>query len=267
MTLGSGPETGGEPAVFVASAAAAAHVFVDALDDTVFVGGDDGHHLQRVRRLRVGEHVTAAAANSSGRWRRYVIARTAPGHVVLVADGAPRYEPVRAPRLAVAFALSKGPKPETVVSGLTELGVDRIVPFRSARSVVRWEGERVWTATARLRRVAREAAVQCRRARIPEVGEPVDFASLLDHPAVVVGDRAGVSAATVTLPTAHEWLAVVGPEGGLDPVERDRLETNAGARLMNIGTHVLRAETAALALAAVLTTRRYGLEPRSGHGA
>ena len=62
----------------------------------------------------------------------------------------------------MAFALSKGPKPETVVSGLTELGVDRIVPFRSVRSVVRWEGDRIPTAMGRLRRVARKL-VEARR--------------------------------------------------------------------------------------------------------
>ena len=158
------------------------------MDDTVFVTGEDGHHLQRAR-IRPGERATAA--DGTGAWRAYVVARAAEGALALTADGALHREPVLRPALAVAFALSKGPKPEAVVSGLTELGVDLILPFRSARSVVRWEGDRVPTATARLRRVAREAGMQSRRARLPEIAEPVDVATLA-LPGVVLGDPAGV---------------------------------------------------------------------------
>jgi 16S rRNA (uracil1498-N3)-methyltransferase len=207
-----------------------------------------------VRRLRAEEHVTAA--DGTGRWRRYVVARIAQGALALAADGEVHREPALEPALAVAFALSKGPKPETVVTGLTELGVDLILPFRSARSVVRWEGDRVSTATARLRRVAREAAMQCRRARLPEIAEPVDVETLALHRGVVLGDPAGVPVMEIAPPAEGEWLAVVGPEGGLDAAERDRLTGGDGATRVAIGPHVLRTETAAVALAAALTARR-----------
>jgi 16S rRNA (uracil1498-N3)-methyltransferase len=242
------------PTAFAASAGATAHVFVDALDDAVFVTGEDGHHLQRVRRLRAGEHVTAADGN--GAWRRYVVARTGQGTLSLTADGVVHREPALAPALAVAFALSKGPKPETVVSGLTELGVDLILPFRSSRSVVRWEGDRVPTATARLRRVAREAAMQSRRARLPEIAEPVDVPTLALHPGVVLGDPSGVPVGQIATPAEGEWLAVIGPEGGLDAAEREQLASVQGAATVAVGPHVLRTETAAVALAAALATRR-----------
>jgi 16S rRNA (uracil1498-N3)-methyltransferase len=242
------------PSAFAASAGAAAHVFADSLDDTVFVTGEDGHHLQRVRRLRSGERVTVADGNGS--WRAYVVSRLAQGALSLAADGEVHGEPVLQPALAVAFALSKGPKPETVVSGLTELGVDLILPFRSARSVVRWEGDRVPTATARLRRVAREAAMQCRRARLPEIAEPVDVLTLALHPGVVLGDPAGLPVAEIAPPREGEWLAVVGPEGGLDTAEREQLTGGEGATTVAVGPHVLRTETAAVALAAALATRR-----------
>jgi 16S rRNA (uracil1498-N3)-methyltransferase len=247
--MGAHPQT-----AFAASAGAAAHVFVDALDDSVFVTGEDGHHLQRVRRLRAEERVTAA--DGTGNWRPYVVARTAPGALALAADGDVRREPALEPALAVAFALSKGPKPETVVTGLTELGVDLILPFRSARSVVRWEGDRVPTATARLRRVAREAAMQCRRARLPDIAEPVDVETLALHRGVVLGDPGGVPVSDIAPPVEGEWLAVVGPEGGLDTAERDRLVGGEGATTVAVGPHVLRTETAAVALAAALTARR-----------
>src|SRR6266568_676144 len=98
-----------------ADAAASAHLFVDsatALADTVDVAGEDGHHLARVLRLRVGETVTVA--DGSGGWRPYRVGGV--GVVVrLDATAGPEREPAREPRLAVAFALTKGEKPELVV--------------------------------------------------------------------------------------------------------------------------------------------------------
>ncbi len=86
--------------------------------------------------------------------------------------------PALAPALTVAFAPTKGERPEWVVQKLTELGIDRIVPLVSERSVVRWEGGRGQKAVERLRRVAREAAAQCRRVWLPEITDVVHFADL-----------------------------------------------------------------------------------------
>jgi 16S rRNA (uracil1498-N3)-methyltransferase len=243
----------GPPRGFASRADAAAHAFVATLADAVTIEGPDGHHLERVRRLRVGEWITLA--DGTGAWRRYRITATGKARLDAEADGVVRAEPALSPRLAVAFGVGKGAKPEQVVSGLTELGVDRIVPFLSARSVVRWDGERGVAAGERLRRVAREAAMQCRRSRVPEVTDPVPLAGLVTDGVVVVGDPDGMPAASLEEPAGGEWLAVVGAEGGLDPAERASL---AGGRAVAVavGPHVLRTETAALAVAAVLAGRR-----------
>ena len=66
--------------------------------------------------------------------------RADPG-TTLVPDGPRRVARLR-PELTVAFAPTKGDRPEWVVQKLTELGIDRIVPLRTVRSVVRWEGDR-----------------------------------------------------------------------------------------------------------------------------
>ena len=96
----------------------------------------------------------------------------------------------------MAFAPVKGERPEWVVQKLTELGIDRIVPLLSERGVVRWTGERGKATVERLRRVAREAAAQCRRVWLPEVCDTMRFADLatLGDPGEVVlaqlsGDR------------------------------------------------------------------------------
>ena len=243
-----------EPQGFASATGAAAHVFVAVLDDGVAVEGPDGHHLERVRRLRVGERVTGS--DGAGRWRPYRVAATGKARLDLEADGVVHLEPALGPGLAVAFGVGKGAKPEHVVSGLTELGVDRIVPFLSLRSVVRWDGARAAAAGERLRRVAREASMQCRRARLPEVADPVGLDGLATRGVVVVGDPAGVAATALGDPVGGEWFAVIGAEGGLDPEERAVLAARPGTVLLAVGPHVLRTETAAIAVAAALTGRR-----------
>jgi 16S rRNA (uracil1498-N3)-methyltransferase len=212
----------------------------------------DRHHLERVLRLRAGELVTVADADGSGRWRvcRFAssTAGSSSGGPALEPDGEVMVEPAAAPELAVAFAPTKGDRPEWAVQKLTELGVDRIVPMVAARSVVRWTGDRAVSAVERLRRVAQEAAMQSRRARLPVVEEVASFAaiSLRSGAAMAVGGGDPPSLATP--------LVLVGPEGGWEVEEVD-----AGLPTVGLGPSVLRTETAAVAAGTLLVALRAGL--------
>jgi len=243
-------------AEFAASEDASAHTFVADLTDEVVIAGDDGHHLARVRRLQPGEPVTAA--DGAGTWRGYEVVMVARGAVTLHARTPPRAEPRLTPSLCVAFALTKGTKPEVVARQLTELGVDEIVAFVARRSVVRARGAQADALVGRLERVVREAAAQCRRARLPVVQSPEPFDAVITRPGLVVAERARAPA-TRALDEAPgddslAWTLVVGPEGGFDPGEAQAL---AGAPVVSVGPHVLRAETAAVAAAALLAARRH----------
>jgi 16S rRNA (uracil1498-N3)-methyltransferase len=239
---------------FAARHPAAAHTFVPALDDDITLDDEAGHHLSRVRRLRAGETVTAA--DGTGCWRPYAVARISPGAVDLHAQGAGVVEPQLEPRLVVAFALTKAAKPDLAVQKLTELGVDGITLLSTRRSIPRWGTDRAGAALHRLRRVAREAAVQCRRSRLPDVDGVLPVAELRGQPGIVVADPAGVDVARLPPPPDGAWLLVVGPEGGFEDDELDALGPPASSARLRLGPHVLRAETAAIAGAAVLTTRR-----------
>ncbi len=236
---------------------AKAHVFVPSLDDVLTVAGDDGHHLARVLRVHAGQVVTAADGN--GAWRIYDVAAVDGGAVRLVATGVVAVEPEVTPRIAVAFALTKE-KPETTVKHLTELGVDRIIPVEMARSVVRWDAPKRAAAQARLTKVVREAGMQCRRARLPVVAPVTDLAAVLDHPGLVVADAATepfhAVAPKFAAPEGGEWCVVIGPEGGFDDDERSALRAASPFPPVAVGSHVLRAETAALAVTAVLVAQR-----------
>jgi 16S rRNA (uracil1498-N3)-methyltransferase len=235
---------------FAAAEDVPAHCFVAALDDAVTVDGPDGHHLQRVRRLRTGERVTAADGN--GGWRRYAIVGTEPGRLALAAETEIFSDPEPWPAVAVAVALTKGAKLETVVAQLTELGVAHIAPVRARRSVVRWDAARAEAARVRLTAVAREAAMQCRRARIPLVATVSDLSALVGRDGIVVADRAGGPAERLPIPAGGTWTVVVGPEGGFEPGEAEALHPVGSLAL---SPYVLRAQTAPVVAAALLVAR------------
>lgn len=215
------------------------HVFVTDVEAPV-LADDDAHHLGRVLRLRPGDRCTVG--DGAGRWRRCRFGPT------LVVDGPVEEVPAPSPTLTVAFALTKGDKPELVVQKLTELGVDRIVPFVGARSVVRWDAERAARNVVRWRRVAREAAMQSKRAHLPEVAGVVDFAAARALPGAAMADRDG-AAPSLTHPTL-----LIGPEGGWSAEERA-----AGLPRVGLGPQILRSETAAVTAAALLAAVRAGL--------
>jgi 16S rRNA (uracil1498-N3)-methyltransferase len=218
----------------------APHVFVADVDAPE-LSPEDRHHLSRVLRLPDGAPLVVS--DGHGRWRacRLGAALAVDGDVHVVAPASPS--------LTVAFAVPKGDRPELVVQKLTELGVDRIVPLFAERSVVRWDRARSVKHLERLRRVAREAAMQSRRLWLPVVDEPCGLADLVaaHGGAVVLAERDGAA------PSLAHPVVAVGPEGGWTDAER------AVAPHVALGGGVLRAETAAIAAAAVLTALRDGL--------
>lgn len=221
-----------EPADVVAGA----HAFVADLEAPV-LDAVDRHHLERVLRIERGSVITVADGRGAWRAVRFGARLEAVGPIVHTA--APT------PLVTVGFALLKGDRPELIVQKLTELGADRIVPFTAERCVVRWDGDRGGSHVARLRRVAREAAMQCRRARLPEVSDVVGFDTVAGEDGVALAERGG-EAVTLSHPTL-----LVGPEGGWSPTERDQVP-----RTVSLGPHVLRAETAAIVAGALLSTLR-----------
>jgi 16S rRNA (uracil1498-N3)-methyltransferase len=152
----------------------------------------------------------------------------------------------------VGFAPVKGAKPEAVAQKLTELGIDRIVPLVCARSVVRWDGVRAAEHVARLRRVAREAAAQCRRVWLPEVDEVVPFSAIAGGAGVALAEPGGPA------PGADLTTVLVGPEGGWDDAER------SSGPVVGLSDGILRAETAAVVAGALLAALRSGFVASAG---
>jgi 16S rRNA (uracil1498-N3)-methyltransferase len=227
---------------------AAAHVFVDDLTRAELCD-EDRHHLARVLRLRPGEVVTAA--DGRGGWRRFRFAP--PGR--LEPDGDVEQRPAPWPPVVVGCALTKGERPEWTVQKLTEAGVDRIVLFVAERSVVRWEDDRGPRQLTRVRAVARAAAMQSRRDRVPVVEGVVAFAEAVGRagPGVALAHPGG------TPPGLDHPGVLVGPEGGWSPAE-----LGCGLPKVALGPLVLRAETAAMAIGILLCGLRAGVVGPAG---
>ena len=219
----------------------APHLFVADLDHIELTDADV-HHL-RVLRVRAGDEITVS--DGAGRWRpaRFGDAIEATGEISFV-------ERLH-PSITIAFTPVKGDRPEWVVQKLTELGVDTIVPLVAERSVVVWRGDRIAHQVDRLRRVSREAAMQSRQCYLPEVAAPMSFrdATLLDG--VCLAHPNGAP------PSLDRPVVLIGPEGGWADGE-----LVADLPRVGLGPTILRAETAAVAAAAVLTALRSGLVDR-----
>ncbi len=152
-------------------------VFVDDLDHPVLDDADH-HHLRRALRCRVGDPITIA--DGAGRWRAAGLG-SGPEPVdveALVDDTAQRR---RSAPLTVGFALVKGDRSELVVQKLTELGVDRIIPLTTDRTVVRWDGAKVAKNLVRHRKVAREAAMQSRNLWLPDLWPLTPLATVVER--------------------------------------------------------------------------------------
>lgn len=235
---------------------------------TVVLSQDEAHHLRKVLRLKAGDTVFVF----DGRGKEYACCvpegreSGRGGDVAVVLEVETQVEPARPESpldLSLAVALLKSEKFDLVVQKATELGVNRIMPVMTKRADVRVHNASEATKrTLRLQRLALEAAKQSGRAHVPLVDAPLDFTELTATPAasdwaerrLMFAERGGRGLAE----TFSEWsalprrvTALVGPEGGWDDDEMAQAQ-DAGWDVITLGGRILRAETAAIVVAALL---------------
>jgi 16S rRNA (uracil1498-N3)-methyltransferase len=213
--------------------------------------GPEGHHAATVQRLRAGEELLLA----DGRGNTATAVVTAAGRGSLELRIVDRgYAEPPDPRLVVIQGIAKGERGELAVQAMTEAGVDEIVPWAAARSVVQWRGERGDRARDRWVATAREAGKQARRPWLPVVAPAASTREVAARATLVLHEEAKERLTTVDLPASGEIALVVGPEGGIAPEELAAFEAG-GARTVRLGDAVLRTSTAGVAALAVLSVR------------
>lgn len=204
-----------------------------------------------VLRLRSGDSITLF--NGQGGEFSAVLTRISPGDAQ--ARVLARHVPKRESPLSIVLAqcVSGGDRMDATLQKSTELGVSRIVPIASERSLVKLSDERAARRVAHWRNVVIAACEQCGRNCIPEVGEITELSAFLagagGELSLLLAPDAGQNLQELAPPPRVTLLA--GPEGGLTPRER-RLAEKAGFVAVQFGPRVLRTETAPLAAIAAM---------------
>lgn len=151
--------------------------------------------------------------------------------------------------LTLCQALPKGDRLDTIVRCCTELGVRKIVLFPAERSVVRWDDSKLANRLPRYRTIAREAAEQSFRTRLPELEYESGLKAVIDRfPKALVFSESETELGRLPKEPTAERQIVVGPEGGWSPGELKLI----GDRGVTLGPRVLRVDTAAIAAATLM---------------
>lgn len=210
-------------------------------------------HVARVLRLRAGAPLVLFDGSGAD-FRGEVVA--VEGDRVRVSVGE-RSAGLRESPLAITLvqAVSRGERMDWTLQKATELGVKRIQPVLSARSVVRLDEQQAAKKLRHWQAIVAAACEQCGRSVLPEVRAPLDLARFLAESSregqrLVLSPTGPASLAGLAGMAARVEL-LIGPEGGLDDAEIDAA-ARAGFAPVRLGPRVLRTETAGIVALAVL---------------
>lgn len=231
--------------------------FVDALDETVVISGEDAHHIAKSLRMTAGEAITLC--DGGGLEAQGVIVSLSPDAVSVRLGESAVCAAEPQTRVSLYLAMPKGDKAELVVQKAVELGATQIVLFLSSRCISRPKGEEAAKKVQRLQKIAVEAAKQCGRGILPVVRGVLSFAQALQEmqqfDACYVLYEGLCTPLRQQLPKRGAAMALlVGSEGGFAPEEIAQAEAH-GVCAASLGKRILRCETAPIAaLSAVMFT-------------
>jgi 16S rRNA (uracil1498-N3)-methyltransferase len=231
--------------------------FVDSpiAGHSVMLVGTEAHHLAHVMRSRVGDFIVLF--DGSGWEFTAQVQRLGKQGVELAILTRERIDRELPQEVHLAVALPKGDRQAWLVEKAVELGVASLIPLITERSVA----QPVEKALARLRRGVIEASKQCGRNRLMKIDGPLTWEELMRrnssdalrwvaHPG---GQPAGSLLRTLATSPGQSNCAclAIGPEGGLTDLEIHQ-GVSAGWQLVDLGPRILRVETAAVLLTALL---------------
>lgn len=266
-------------------------IFIKAkLADKLVIDGSDGFHLSRVMRAKLGDHIVVA--DDVGQVGEYEITGFGTVGSPAGGQGRPSYsqageaqsqgsegavvelslvqrleEWTESPiELVLAQCLPKGDKLELITQKATELGVNRIVPLVSENCVVKYDAKKSKVRQERWQKIANEAGKQCGRTILPVV-EPIqslkqwltDMANEAQKSEKKIclcmcyenEEQQGIKEFLQAHRSEESFIFIVGPEGGFSLAEA-HLAQELGIASVSLGTRILRAETAAIAAAAII---------------
>lgn len=231
-------------------------------EGSVRIAGNDAKHIIRVMRMAVGDKIICCGPD--GRCGICKIEEFSADTVRVKAETFLNDSVELPVTVTISQGLPKGDKLDLVVQKGTELGAAGFLPFEAERSIVKWDRKKKEKKTERLRTIAKEAAEQSHRSRIPIVNEAVTFGELVslgsqyNHKMIAyeeeakAGEDRNLRKVMKQISKGQSLLVVIGPEGGFSESEISEL-VKAGFLACGLGPRILRTETAALYVLAAIS--------------
>ncbi|TWT09088.1 16S rRNA (uracil(1498)-N(3))-methyltransferase [Planomicrobium sp. CPCC 101079] len=219
----------------------------------VTITGDDAKHIAKVMRQTAGDRIIVVVEDTAF----LAEIRSTEFDVSVELKSALETNSEMPKQVTIACGLPKGDKLELITQKSTELGMYALLPYVAERSIVKWDSAKNGKKIARLQKIAKEAAEQSHRTRIPDIHNVHTFKQLMEaiqsYDAVVVAYEEEARSGSPTrfadilksLYDKDSILLVFGPEGGVSENEVSRLK-EAGALFTSLGPRILRTETAPL---------------------
>lgn len=235
-----------QPAYFIASTK-------ELNEQVIALKGDEAHHAIKVRRTEINELIFIT--DTKGLVVEAKVVEIGPGKILKAKVINKKLHENRNPIVCVAQAIAKGDRADLSIELLTEVGVDKIIPWQANRSVSRLEDKEVkliqkWNNTAR------ESTKQARRPFMPEILNLVNTKELVEEfnnfeKVLILDPDSSNSFIEEIKKISKSILLVIGPEGGIDELEMN-LFKNAKADFASLGESILRTSSAGAISAAIL---------------
>lgn len=220
------------------------------------VEGSEVRHIRRVLRLKVGDRLVLF--DGSAKEYEGIIVEESPSLVVM------RVENISSPakesplEITLAQSLLKGEKMEYLIQKATELGIKKIIPFFSSRSVPLLDKSKKLRRYHRWEKIAIEACKQCGRIAVPKVEPLQNYSEMLGMASLealrlILWEKEGQGLKEVLKESKGRTKVffMVGPEGGMSDEEVEEAK-RGGFIPITLGKRILRSETAGLCLLSVL---------------
>ena len=227
-------------------------------NDRCKLGEEKLRYVKSVLRMKKGDHLILFDGTG---WEYETVIKNFCSDGITVEVLKKDRIPDRAMTITLFQSLPKASKLDFIIQKATELGVDRIVPFQSSRSIPQLTADKASLKISRWQNIAMEAARQCGRADIPNITEILSFHEMLTYPqkedlkVIFWEEESEKGIKNVLRDKKHDGVKgisfVVGPEGGFSQEEVGRA-VEKGFISASLGRNILKVETAALSILSII---------------
>ena len=219
-------------------------------NEEIHIIGNDVNHLKNVLRKKVDDKITVCNSDTSINYECIIIEN--------------EEESVSESKLNITIfqGLPKADKMELIIQKATELGVKNIVPVNTKRTIVKLKDKDKQNKVSRWQKIAEVAAKQSGRDIIPKIENIIDISNLEfnEYDKILVlyenEERVSIKDEIEKIKNSNkenlEIGIIIGPEGGLDDTEIEKLKLKSNVSVVTLGKRILRTETVALVVSGIL---------------